>query len=147
MKVDGGRAILTFKHVGGGLVVKDGPLAGFAIAGDDREVKNAKAEIRGSEVIAWSPKVSRPVAVRYGWANYPLGNLWNSKSSDARLKTDVKRVGALDNGLPVYLYRYKNGGPFEIGLMAQDVEKVTPVAVTHVNGFKAVDYKMAVESL
>jgi sialate O-acetylesterase len=77
MKVDGGKAILTFKHVGGGLVAKDGPLTGFAIAGDDRKFTNARAEIRGSEVIAWSPKVSQPVAVRYGWANYPLGNLWN----------------------------------------------------------------------
>jgi sialate O-acetylesterase len=77
MRVEGGKAILTFKHVGGGLVAKDGPLTGFAIAGDDRKFANAQAEIRGSEVIAWSPKVSRPVAVRYGWANYPLGNLWN----------------------------------------------------------------------
>jgi sialate O-acetylesterase len=77
IKVEGGKAILTFKHVGGGLVAKDGPLNGFAIAGDDRKFTNAQAEIHGSEVIAWSPKISRPVAVRYGWANYPLGNLWN----------------------------------------------------------------------
>jgi sialate O-acetylesterase len=77
MKVEDGKAILTFKYVGGGLAAKDGPLTGFAIAGDDRKFTNAQAEIRGSEVIAWSPKVSQPVAVRYGWANYPLGNLWN----------------------------------------------------------------------
>ncbi len=75
-----------------------------------------------------------------------LGNLWNTKSSDARLKEDIRWVGTLDNGLPVYLYRYKQGGPFEIGLMAQDVEKVTPEAVTRVNGFKVVNYKMAMES-
>ena len=77
MKVEGDKAVLTFKHVGGGLVAKGGPLTGFAVAGEDRKFVSAQAEIRGNEVIASSPKVSRPVAVRYGWANYPLGNLWN----------------------------------------------------------------------
>lgn len=66
------------------------------------------------------------------------------KPSDRRLKTDIARVGTLDNGLPVYLYRYKAGGPFEIGLMAQDVEGICPDAVTTTgNGFKAVRYDLA----
>ena len=77
MTVEGEKAVLKFKHVGGGLATKDGALHGFAIAGDDRKFTNAQAEIRGNEVVVWSPKVSRPVAVRYGWADYPLGNLWN----------------------------------------------------------------------
>jgi sialate O-acetylesterase len=83
MKLEGDKAVLTFKHVGGGLMAKDGPLMGFAIAGEDRKFVSAQAEVRGNEVIAWSPKVSRPVAVRYGWANYPLGNLWNKDSLPA----------------------------------------------------------------
>lgn len=67
------------------------------------------------------------------------------KSSDRRLKTDISRVGTLPNGLPVYLYRYKAGGPFEIGLMAQDVEQVRPHAVvTGADGYKAVRYEEAV---
>jgi sialate O-acetylesterase len=77
MTVEGDKAVLKFKHVGGGLTAKDGALRGFVIAGDDRKFTNAQAEIRGNEVVVWSPKVSRPVAVRYGWADYPLGNLWN----------------------------------------------------------------------
>lgn len=69
------------------------------------------------------------------------------KTSDRRLKRDIARVGTLDNGLPVYLYRYKEGGPFEIGLMAQDVEDVHPEAVaTMPNGFKAVYYDLATQS-
>jgi len=28
-------------------------------------------------VVVTAPEVSHPVAVRYGWANFPLGNLWN----------------------------------------------------------------------
>ncbi len=64
--------------------------------------------------------------------------------SDRRVKADIKKVGNLDNGLPVYLFRYKSGGPMQIGLMAQDVEKVKPEAVTEVNGIKAVYYDQAV---
>lgn len=65
--------------------------------------------------------------------------------SDERLKTDISLVGKLDNGLNVYAYRYKSGGPMQIGLMAQEVEKVNPSAVfEHENGFKMVDYAEAV---
>jgi sialate O-acetylesterase len=70
-------AILSFKHVDGGLRAQGGPLTGFAITGKDRRFFNAEAEIQGDNVFVRSPKVSDPVAVRYGWANYPVGNLWN----------------------------------------------------------------------
>lgn len=73
------------------------------------------------------------------------GNLGSAFAlSDARLKTDVERVGTLDNGLPVYGYRYSFGGPYHIGVMAQDVERVNPDAVVEIGGFKAVDYRKAV---
>lgn len=65
-------------------------------------------------------------------------------ASDIRVKTDIVRVGQLDNGLPVYAYRYLNGGPMQIGVMAQDVEIVNPSAVVEVNGIKHVDYGRAV---
>lgn len=61
--------------------------------------------------------------------------------SDRRLKTDIKQVGKLDNGLNVYQYRYVFGGPTQIGVMADEVEKVSPNAVaTHSSGYKMVDY-------
>lgn len=65
------------------------------------------------------------------------------KWSDRRLKKNIERVGTLDNGLPVYAYEYVWGGPREIGVMAQDVEAVTPAAVHNIGGLKAVDYGMA----
>jgi hypothetical protein len=74
-------------------------------------------------------------------------SLASSIFSDRRLKKDIKRVGVLDNGLPVYTFRFIDD-PVEqlhMGLMAQDVEKVRPEAVIERNGFKAVYYDLATE--
>lgn len=65
--------------------------------------------------------------------------------SDARMKTDVQKVGKLDNGLNVYSYRYTFGGPVHIGVMAQEVEAVNPHAVAEIGGIKHVDYTEAVK--
>lgn len=77
MTVKDGKAVLHFKHAGKGLEAKDGPLHGFTIAGADRKFYNAQAEIQGDTVLVWCDKVTEPVAVRYGWANCPVVNLWN----------------------------------------------------------------------
>ena len=77
MTVRGGRAMLRFGHLGGGLVAKGGPLKGFAIAGPDKVFHPARAEIRGQTVVVTSDAAPQPVAVRYGWANVPEGNLFN----------------------------------------------------------------------
>src|SRR4029079_4918771 len=77
MEFQGGKAVLCFDHVGKGLVARGGPLRGFAIASPERKYVNAEAEIRGDQVVVWSRKVRRPVAVRFGWADYPVTNLWN----------------------------------------------------------------------
>ena len=72
-----GKVVLQFDHVGQGLEARDGELKGFAICGDDKKFVWAKAEIVGKTVVVSSPEVSRPVAVRYGWADCPVVNLWN----------------------------------------------------------------------
>ena len=79
----GDRIVIEFDFVGSGLVARGGPLTGFTICGPDRKFVNAQAKIEGKTVVVWSPKVSDPVAVRYGWANYPLGNLWNREGLPA----------------------------------------------------------------
>lgn len=63
--------------------------------------------------------------------------------SDRRLKTDIEPVGRMDNGLTVYRYRYKAGGPVHIGVMADEVEKIRPDAYVKGGaggGFDAVNY-------
>jgi sialate O-acetylesterase len=78
---DGNKAVLSFTHVGKGLEAKledkSGSLEGFTIAGEDKKFYNAKAEIKGDKVVVTCDKVEKPVAVRYGWANFPVVNLWN----------------------------------------------------------------------
>jgi sialate O-acetylesterase len=83
MQVEGNHVILQFQHKGGGLVARGRGLRGFTIAGEDRKFVNARAEIRDDTVLVSSPKVPRPVAVRYGWANYPVVNLWNREGLPA----------------------------------------------------------------
>ena len=62
--------------------------------------------------------------------------------SDARLKTDIERVGTTVYGLPLYHFRYKTGEDRFEGVMAQDVLGVMPDAVaTGENGFYRVNYR------
>lgn len=78
VNVDAKKVRLYFRHANGGLVAKDGEkLQGFAIAGSDNKFVWAEAEIDGDTVVVWSDQVSKPVAVRYGWANNPVCNLYN----------------------------------------------------------------------
>ena len=76
-KIEGDQVRIRFKH-GARLKTRDGgPLKGFAIAGEDRNFVWADARIEGDTVIVSSPMVSKPVAVRYGWADNPIANLYN----------------------------------------------------------------------
>ena len=88
MTVDGGKVILHFTHAAGlhTVTVVDGDgkevapvgaLTGFAVAGTDRKYVNADAVIAGETIVVSSPEVINPAAVRFGWANYPLVNLYN----------------------------------------------------------------------
>lgn len=77
MKTEGNRAILSFDNVGAGLEARDGKLKGFEIAGEDKTFQPADAEIRGETIMVHSDKVEKPVAVRFGWQNFPELNLWN----------------------------------------------------------------------
>lgn len=66
--------------------------------------------------------------------------------SDRRVKADIRKVGILENGLPIYAFRYKGDLTPRIGLMADEVEKIHPEAVTvDFLGLKSVDYALAVQ--
>jgi sialate O-acetylesterase len=90
MKMEGANAILKFTHLGGGLVAKDGELKGFTIAGADKVFHPAQAKIIGDTIVVNAAEVQQPVAVRYGWANVPEGNLFNRDGLPATpFRTDL----------------------------------------------------------
>jgi sialate O-acetylesterase len=82
MAVEGGKIRLRFTQVGTGLKAQ-GPLVGFEIAGEDRKFHSAEARIDGEAVIVRSGEVSRPVAVRYAWADNPTCSLYNKEGLPA----------------------------------------------------------------
>lgn len=77
LSVSRGEARIRFDHVGAGLEARGGELTGFQICGSNREWFWAKARIDGRRVVVSSPQVAEPLAVRYGWSDFPVVNLFN----------------------------------------------------------------------
>lgn len=69
------------------LVVEGQECVGFEIAGEDRKFYPAKATVESGKVVLSAKEVKRPVAVRFGFHNAAIGNLFG------------------DNGLPVAPFR------------------------------------------
>jgi Chaperone of endosialidase len=78
-----------------------------------------------------------------------LGGLFTAAAlpfaySDERLKSDIKKVSETPDQIGIYRYRYKGDGPLRLGLIAQDVQKRKPEAVTEdAAGYKMVNYRKA----
>jgi len=99
IRIEGSRCKIEFDHAEAGLetrrvvmnnkkdqpiqkdpeayVVEADQLHGFTICGPDKKFLEAKAAIINGHVEVWNEAVSTPVAVRYGWTNFPLCNLFS----------------------------------------------------------------------
>jgi sialate O-acetylesterase len=88
MKVEHGKIELSFELKGPLGTVPEGPIVGFAIAGEDGKFQPAMAEFAvhstdkdgkvrhdTSRVVLTSPLVPKPVHYRYAWARNPHANL------------------------------------------------------------------------
>ena len=62
--------------------------------------------------------------------------------SGVRLKKDINHLFTLDNGVPIYTFKYKWSDDLQIGTMAQDIEGFMPDAVGEINGIKYVNYSL-----
>ncbi|MGQ0614620.1 MAG: sialate O-acetylesterase [Planctomycetaceae bacterium] len=83
-QVEEDRIVVRLRDAGGGLRASDGlALRGFAVAGEDRVWRWAEARIDGFSVEVSHPELSRPLAVRYAWADNPDGNLGNAEGLPA----------------------------------------------------------------
>lgn len=60
--------------------------------------------------------------------------------SDIRMKENIEKIGELPSGIGVYRFNYLSDDAPQIGVMAQDVEKIIPDAVHEYMGVKFVDY-------
>jgi sialate O-acetylesterase len=74
---EGNQLRVWFDHAQG-LSAKGEELTGFEIAGSDGKFYRAQTKIDGSTVLVFSPDLPSPEFVRYGWANSPECNLYNS---------------------------------------------------------------------
>lgn len=82
-RFEDGKAIVSFTHVGGGLVARGDELKGFLLLGKNKRPVRARAVIKGDTVVVSSPKVPQPVSVRYAWERNPDCNLYNAEGLPA----------------------------------------------------------------
>ncbi len=98
-KTEGNKIIVSFDHMGSGLITNDGEEPGeFAIAGADKKFVWAKAKIvqgtssgEGDKIIVWNDEILNPMFVRYAWADNPVNpNLYNKEGLPASpFRTDT----------------------------------------------------------
>ncbi len=85
---EGSTIRVWFDHAEG-LSAKGDAITGFEVAGTDDKFFPATAVIDGQTVVAKSSQVATPLYVRYGWANSPNCNLFNSADLPASPFTSV----------------------------------------------------------
>ncbi|HYH15409.1 MAG TPA: sialate O-acetylesterase, partial [Flavisolibacter sp.] len=87
MKVEKDKIRIYFENADKGLVAKGGKPIGFSIAAEDKIFKPAQAKIEGNSIVVWNKEVKAPVAVRFGFSNAAMPNVFSKE------------------GLPVNLFR------------------------------------------
>lgn len=103
MTVDGDKITVHFANVGDGLMMKAGEtsgemvapgvLSGFTIAGADGKFVPANAVLKGKDAVIVSAQgVTNPTAVRFGFVNFPVVNLWGNDLPANPFRTDAPPV-------------------------------------------------------
>jgi sialate O-acetylesterase len=87
MDVKGNKVTISFANADDGLMMKGRSITQLYVAGNDNTFYPAQGKISGNKLIVWSDKVKDPVAVRFGFSNAAIGNLFTK------------------NGLPVTPFR------------------------------------------
>jgi sialate O-acetylesterase len=87
MKIEKDKIRIYFDNADNGLIAKGGTPTGFFIAGADKQFVPAQAKIDGNTIIVWSKAVKSPTAVRFGFTNDAMPNVFSKE------------------GLPVNLFR------------------------------------------
>ena len=78
MTVEGNMVKLTFDHTGNGLTTFGKELVNFKVAGENKRFYPAFAAITSTGITLFSPSVAKPVAVRYAFDDFVVGELFNN---------------------------------------------------------------------
>jgi len=122
-----------------------------------QQAQTAGPDILGATNAQYTNQLNATNAANQGSSNL-MGGLMGlagktgfitSLGSDQTIKENISKVGSLDNGINIYKFEYRPeykdtwGHGSHIGVMAQEVEKVIPEAVSlHEDGYKLVNYAM-----
>lgn len=90
MKVEANKVMIEFDNAETGLMSKEGDPKDFELAGADQVFYPAQAKITGNTITVQAKEVKQPVAVRFGFKNKSMPNLFSKE------------------GLPVNLFRTDN---------------------------------------
>jgi sialate O-acetylesterase len=82
MKTEGNLIHLTFDHAGNGLTTYGKEITTFKVAGENQRFYPARAIITGSGITLYSP-ITNPVAVRYAFDDFVVGELFNTEGLPA----------------------------------------------------------------
>ncbi|MEP7251476.1 MAG: sialate O-acetylesterase [Ginsengibacter sp.] len=77
MKIEKNKVRIYFNNVDSGLITKNGAPTDFYIAGEDKIFKPASAKIDGNMVVVSNKEIKDPVAVRFGFTNSSMPNLFS----------------------------------------------------------------------
>jgi sialate O-acetylesterase len=83
MNVEGSVVKLTFDHAANGLTTFGKELKNFVIAGENKKFVPATAYITREGITLSSPLVEKPVAVRYAFEDFVVGELFNTEGLPA----------------------------------------------------------------
>jgi sialate O-acetylesterase len=145
MKVEEGSILLSFEVEGPLGTNPEGPIVGFAIAGEDGKFQPAKAEFpitstdksgkvrrNTSQVVLTSPLVPKPIHYRYAWARNPHASLvsaWQrlpigtQRSDSWTLSDTYKAYTGKDPVNEVDMLERSEIGELKQALMAADLER------------------------
>ncbi|MBS1656026.1 MAG: sialate O-acetylesterase, partial [Bacteroidetes bacterium] len=79
LSINGNVITLHFKDDPNGLTSFGEPLMNFEIAGENKYFRPAKAIISKGSILVSSPEVSKPVAVRYAFKDFVIGDLFSTE--------------------------------------------------------------------
>lgn len=83
MTIEGQLVTLTFNHAVNGLTTFGNELKNFKVAGENKRFYPANAFITRKGITLYSPFVEKPVAVRYAFDDFVVGELFNNEGLPA----------------------------------------------------------------